>query len=232
MLIYVMLPETALITGAYLLGSLPHLSFLARLRRVDLNGDFHQTLWEKGGKTLAIIGIIGEFSKGIIPVLVGKALDFGILYIALAGVAAVAGQMWPVFKKFDGEKGNSIALAMVFALSWQPALIGMVPVLTSLLFRTVPRILGNKEARRPVVGGPYSRSLPVGMFLCFLVLPLAAWWLDEPPEITWSLAALFVLIIARRLTAGLMADLKASDDITSVLVNRLLFDRSAVNWRQ
>jgi glycerol-3-phosphate acyltransferase PlsY len=227
-----MLPGIALIAGGYLIGSLPHLILLARFRRVSLDGDYHQTLWNKGGKTLAVIGIIGEFSKGVIPVLVGIALDFEIIYIAIAGVAAVVGQMWPVFNRFDGEKGNSIALAMVFALVWQPALIGLVPLIISLVFRTAPRLFGKAGDRQPVVGGNYSKSLPVGMFLCFLVLPLAAWWLDEPPEITWSLGALFILmIIVRRLTAGLIADLKSSDKISGILINRLLFDRSTVDWR-
>jgi hypothetical protein len=227
-----MLPGIALIAGGYLIGSLPHLTLLARFRRVSLDGDFHQTLWSKGGKTLAVIGIIGEFSKGVIPVLVGKALDFEIIYIAIAGVAAVVGQMWPVFNRFDGEKGNSIALAMVFALAWQPALIGLVPLIISLVFRTAPRLFDKEEDRQPIVGGNNSKSLPVGMFLCFLALPLAAWWLDEPPEITWSLAALFILmIIIRRLTAGLIVDLKSSDKISGILINRLLFDRSRVDWR-
>ena len=80
---------------------------------------------------------------------------------------------WPVFNKFDGEKGNSIAIAMVFTLSYETALVGMIPVLISLLFRTAPRLFAKDGGKQPIVGGSYSRSLPVGMFLCFLVLPLA-----------------------------------------------------------
>ena len=228
-----MLAEIVLIAGAYLLGSLPHLTLLARLRRVNLNGDFHQTLWNKGGKSVAVIGILGEFSKGIIPVLIGKALDFEPVFVALAGLAAVVGQMWPVFHRFDGEKGNSIALAMVFALSYQVALVGIVPVLISLLVRTLPRILARSREKQPIVGGPYSRSLPVGMFLGFLVLPPAAWYFGESPAVVWTLVALFVLmIIIRRLTAGLAADLKSGRDIKTMLLNRLLYDRSTVSWRR
>ena len=224
-----MLADTTLILGAYLLGSVPHLSLLARLRQVDLKGDFHQDLWNKAGKSLGIIGIIGEFVKGIVPVLVGKALGFDIIIIAVAGLATVSGQMWPIFSKFDGEKGNSIALAMVFALSYQPALVGIVPGILSLLIRIVPRL--RSKAKQSVIGGPYSRSLPVGMFVCFLLLPFAGWYFDEPQEIIWSLAALFVLIISRRLTAGLTADLKSGQDIKSILIKRLIYDRATVSWR-
>ncbi len=225
-----MLADTALILGAYLLGSVPHLSLLARLRHVDLSGDFHQALWNKGGKSLGVIAILGEFAKGIVPVLAGRALGFDVIIIAAAGLAAVIGQMWPVFSKFDGEKGNSIAVAMVFALSYQPALVGIVPVILSLLIRTVPRL--RSKVKQPVVGGPYSRSLPVGMFVCFLLLPFAGWYFDEPREIIWSLAALFVLIITRRLTAGLTADLKSGQDTKSILIKRLIYDRATTSWRQ
>ena len=50
-----MLAEIALIAGGYFLGSVPHLSFLSRIRRIDLNGDYHQTLWNEGGKIVARI---------------------------------------------------------------------------------------------------------------------------------------------------------------------------------
>jgi glycerol-3-phosphate acyltransferase PlsY len=228
-----MLADIALIAGAYLLGSLQHLSLLARLRRVELNGDFHQSLWREGGKWPAVIGVLGEFSKGVIPVLAGKALGFDIAVVAVAGLAAVAGQMWPVFNRFDGEKGNSVAIAMVFALAYQPALVGLVPVLVSLLVRTAPRLSGKSRDKQPVIGGAYSRSLPVGMFLCFLLLPFAAWYFGEPAAVIWILAALFVLmIIIRRLTAGLITDLKSGQAVGGILLNRLLYDRAAVSWRQ
>jgi glycerol-3-phosphate acyltransferase PlsY len=165
-----------------------------------------------------------------VPVLAGKALGFDVIIIASAGLATVIGQMWPVFSKFDGEKGNSIGLAMVFVLSYQPALVSIVPIVLSLLIRTAPR-LGSKT-KQPVIGRSYSRSLPVGMFVCFLLLPFAAWYFDEPQEIIWILAALFVLIITRRLTAGLTADLKSGQDTKSVLLMRLIFDRATVSWRQ
>ena len=104
-----MAADIALIVGAYLLGSVPQLSLLARLRRVNLDGDFHQSLWDRGGQAIAVLGVIGEFAKGIIPVLVGKGLDFDILVVALAGLAAVCGQMWPVFSRFDGDATAAVS---------------------------------------------------------------------------------------------------------------------------
>src|SRR4030042_5663309 len=112
-----MWPEVLLIPGAYILGSVPHLLLLAKLRHVELGGDFHQELWYKAGKVTGVLGVVGEFVKGILPVLIGKALDFNIVIVAGAGLAAVCGQMWPGFWKFAGEKGNSIGLAMSMALA-------------------------------------------------------------------------------------------------------------------
>jgi hypothetical protein len=44
---------------------------------------------------------------------------------------------------------------------------------------------------------------------------------------TWAFLAAFVAIIIRRLTAGLGEDLKtATTSIRSILINRLLYDRS------
>jgi len=224
----------ALIIGSYLLGSTPHLSLLARLRHVDLNGDFHQSLWYRGGRVIAIVGILGEFSKGVIPILVGKGLDFNLLVVALAGLAAVCGQMWPISSRFDGEKGNSVALPMAIALTPKPALIALVPVAISILFRTVPRLIkSSKSTKEPVFGGSYSRSLPLGMAITFFILPLVSWWLGEPLEIVLCYTALFVLmIIVRRITAGLRSDLRESRNIRGIVIKRFLYDRATKQWRK
>ena len=229
-----MLADAALILGSYLLGSAPHLSFLAKLRHVDLDGDFHQNLWYKAGKTFGVIGILGEFAKGVTPILVGNSLDFSLTIVAIAGLAAVCGQMWPIFSKFDGEKGNSIALAMVITLIPKPALIAVVPVIIALIIRVLTRLITKSASSgdRAIIGGSYSRSLPLGMAICFLILPLTSWYLGEPTEIIWCCTFLFVLIMIRRLTAGLRSDFKVSNDIRGIVIKRLLYDRAATMWRQ
>ena len=180
------------------------------------------------------MGVIGEFVKGILPVLAGALLGYDILVIAAAGLAAVCGQMWPVFSRFDGEKGNSIAIAMMIALTPVPGLISLIPTIVSLLIRTTPRVIARirKSGESSIVGGPYSHSLPVGMFVCFLILPFVSWYLEEPVEIVWAYSLLFLLIMTRRLTAGIKEDLKTGEDIGGILLRRLLFDRSTAGWRK
>ncbi|MCJ7605634.1 MAG: glycerol-3-phosphate acyltransferase [Dehalococcoidales bacterium] len=223
--------DFALVAGAYLFGSLPHLPFMARLYGVKLDGDFHQELWYRAGRFVGVLGVIGEFIKGVTPVLVARALDFDTLIVVLAGVAAVCGQMWPVFARFDGEKGNSIAVAVMFALAPVPAAYALTFVIIALIVRLTPRIRARSSGQR-IIGGSYSRSLPLGRFACFLSLPILSWALGEPMETVWGLAGLFVLMIGvRRLTAGLKRDLRESRDIRGILLRRLLYDRSTVTWR-
>jgi glycerol-3-phosphate acyltransferase PlsY len=226
--------DALLIPGAYLLGSMPHLILLAKMRHIKLEGDFHQELFRRAGRTIGVIGVVGEFIKGALPVLVGKALGLHIAIVAGAGLAAVCGQMWPVFSRFDGEKGNSIGLGMVMAFTPVSCLIALITVIIALLIRTAPRLIhkGRLRGGKPLFGGQYSRSLPLGMAVYFLILPFVAWSRGEPRETVWCLGALFVLIMVRRLTAGLRDDLKTSNDVKAILMRRLLYDRATMEWRQ
>lgn len=223
--------DAVYVLGAYLLGSLPQLFALAKLRRVRLDGDFHMSLWQRAGLALAIVGILLEFIKGALSIFIGRWLGFDITVIAVAGVAAVCGQMWPVFQKFDGEKGNTIGLAMAAALSFQAIIFGIIPVAIGAAVRTVPRIFSRSSKRVSIFGGPNSLGLPLGMFFGFLVLPVASWWLNHPLAVTWAFIATFLLILIRRLTAGISSDLKICSDWKRIFWGRLLLDRGISKYR-
>lgn len=223
--------DAVYVLGAYLLGSLPQLFALAKLRRVHLDGDYHMSLWQRAGLALAIVGILLEFAKGALSVFIGRWLGFDLTVIAIAGVAAVCGQMWPVFQKFDGEKGNTIGLAMAAALDFQSIIFGIIPVVIGAAVRTAPRIFGRSSKSTSIFGGPNSLGLPLGMFIGFLILPMASWWLNHPPAVTGAFAATFILIVIRRLTAGIRNDLKISSDWKRIFWGRLLLDRGISQYR-
>jgi|GEM_PF-233813 len=224
--------SAVLVIGAYLLGSTPHLIALARLKGVELEGDLHASIWQKAGKSLAIIGIIGEFLKGIVPVILGNLFNFDLAITASAGLAAVCGQMWPVFGRFDGEKGNTIGLAMATALTTWAMAFAIIPLAIGAGIRTFSRIFCRSKTGqgKPVFGGPSSNSLPLGMFLTFLILPFVCWFLKQPPQLIAASAVLFVLIIVRRLTAGLSADLKTNCPKPEILLMRIFLDRPATDY--
>lgn len=222
--------EAVLVVGSYLLGSVPFMHMMARRKGVDLGEfeDSHIAMWREVGRLQGFMGVMLDFTKGFSVVLVARAVGFAPGWVALAGVAAVGGQMWPVFMKFDGEKGNSIGLAMSGALATGAMLIGLVPITTGFLVRTVPRFRRKEQTmdEKLKFGGPPSNSLPLGMAIGFAVMPLAAWGLGHRWEIIMALAGLFALIILRRATAGIREDWREPSDRGRMLLNRVLYDRA------
>ena len=233
--------DVALVIGAYLLGSLPYMLLLGRARGFDLSQeeDLHMALWRKVGRREGLSGVLVDVLKGVIPIIIGIILDFHLAIIVSAGVAALAGQMWPVFRKFDGERGNTTGLGVLLTLTlgltlteaphaYLVLVIALIPTIIGFLIRTVPRFMasGQTLSERFMLGGPASNSLPLGIAIGFAVAPLSSWCLKQPLEMTLGLAAIFVAIMVRRLTVGLGADLKTTTSVRSILINRLLYDRS------
>jgi len=224
--------ETVLIAGAYLLGSFPFIYLLGRLRGIDLReyDDMHIAMWHHVGRFEAFIGAFFDFAKGVIAVLAARAADFDTGWVAFAGVAAVAGQMWPVFMKFKGEKGNTTGLAMTATLATITMFLSLIPATIGFFVRTIPRLMNRSQPvdERLKLGGPPSRSLPLGVALTFAVMPLSAWGMGQPSEVIAALGALFVLIMIRRLTENIVEDIHRPSGKKSILVNRLLYDRGKV----
>ena len=225
-----MWPEFWLILGSYLLGSLPIVYAIGWLRGVDLREaeDAHITLWRDVGRLEGLVGILTDMAKGAIPVLVALELGFDHLWVALGGLAAVIGLMWPVFLKFDGEKANTAGLGMSAALAPLPLLYALIPMLIGALIRTMPRLLNSTESvnERLKLGGPPSLAISLGLLIGFATLPLSSWLLGKPMEITLVLVALFVVIVIKRLTADVRKDLRGAENKRSILLNRFLFDHS------
>jgi len=225
--------EIAFAFGAYILGSFPLMYLMGRLHGIDLREyeDMHIATWRNVGRVQGFIGVIFDFAKGVIAVLIAReVLHFSDGWVAVAGVTAVAGQMWPVFLKFDGEKGNSTGLAMSGALATYAMLIVLIPVTIGFAIRTIPRFRQKDQtvSDKLKFGGPPSLSLPLGMAIAFAVLPLAAWLVGQPLEVVYAFGALSVLILIRRLTAGLSEELRQPSWNNTILLNRLLFDRSEI----
>jgi len=226
--------KVALIIGSYILGSFPLLYLLGRLHGVDLRkyDDMHIALWRHVGRVEGFVGVTFDFAKAVIVVLLARNVGgFDPGWVACAGVAAVAGQMWPVFLKFDGERGNSIGLAMSGALATYAMLLSLVPVIIGAAVRTIPRLRQRNQtlSEKLRFGGPPSLSLPLGMAGAFAVMPLAAWGVGQPREVVFAFVGLFVMIMLRRLTAKLREDLRKPTWKNRMLLNRLLFDRSEIS---
>lgn len=104
------------------------------------------------GKKLAILVLLGDFIKGVIPVLLARwFLPIDLLgWIALA---AFLGHLFPVFFGFRGGKGVATGLGGVFVLSWPLglALLGTW-ILVALIFRYSSLAAIIASAMMPVYG--------------------------------------------------------------------------------
>jgi len=223
-----MLIDFAAITAAYFIGALPHLYAMCKLRRISTTGDLHINLWQGAGPLWGLAAVLFDVLKGAAAIWMGRLLGLDLAIIAACGLAAVAGQMWPVFARFDGEKGNTTGLGMALALAWPVTLIAIIPALVGLVSKLV-RLLKIKNQplrKRFKSGAGQSDALPVGVALALVILPVAAWLLGEPAEVVYGFVVLLVIIMLRRLTQGLGQDIKNKRDLKSVLINRLLYDRS------
>jgi glycerol-3-phosphate acyltransferase PlsY len=229
---------TVLMLCAYLIGSFPYMLLLSRAKgfNIAVGEDYHLSVWRKIGRVEGASGVAVDVIKGILPVVVGFMFDFTLVVIVCAGVAAVIGQMWPIFQKFNGEKGNTTGGGMVLALTMflgNNALlvlcICVLCFLTGFLVRTIPRFRGKGQTldEKMKFGGPVSNGMPLGMLAGFAVMPPASCLLNQPLEMTLALAAMFTAIVIRRLTANLGKDLRMPQTgISQILVNRFLYDRS------
>ena len=110
----------------YLLGSISTGVLLSKLlRNSDIrsqgSGNSGTTnMLRVHGRGMALLTFIGDLLKGIIAVLVGKALVGGSLGGLLGVVGAVLGHSYPIFFGFKGGKGIATGFgALLFVFPWQ-----------------------------------------------------------------------------------------------------------------
>lgn len=89
-----------------------------------------------GGKKAAIIALIGDTLKGVIPVLIAKWYGLNNLGLALVAFAAFLGHLYPIFFHFKGGKGVATAFGCLIALDVKIGLaIGTTWLIMAFLFR-------------------------------------------------------------------------------------------------
>jgi acyl phosphate:glycerol-3-phosphate acyltransferase len=128
---------TILIILAYLMGSIASAILVCKLfglddPRRDGSGNPGATnVMRLHGKKAAILTLAGDVLKGLVPVLIAKALDSSELIIALCGLAAFLGHLFPIFFGFKGGKGVATLIGILFATHW---ILGLAYVLSWLFF--------------------------------------------------------------------------------------------------
>lgn len=135
--------DTTFILFAYLMGSLSTAIIYCKIiglpdPRSQGSGNPGATnVLRFGGKKTAVIVLLGDLLKGLIPVLLAKWLGFSSVTIAWVGLAAFLGHLYPVFFRFQGGKGVATALGVLLGISgW----IGLFVLMTWLLVAFISRL--------------------------------------------------------------------------------------------
>jgi glycerol-3-phosphate acyltransferase PlsY len=200
----------ALIGFGYFLGALPFSVALAAAHGLDPSNesDLLPAVRRSAGWPQATAVVVVDIAKGVFPVLLGFGFSLPVGAVALAGVAAVVGHMWPPLRGY-GENGNRTGLGVIIVLLLlYQSHLGLL----SIVFFAVGAALR-------------SWVLPLSVLVGFAAAPLLCWLEGGQPGLTAGVALVFVAIVVRRLTVGVSRDLAVGTRMGPVLLRRLLLDQ-------
>ena len=127
--------QTALaIVFAYLLGSVSFAVLVSKLMGLPDPHTYGSknpgatNVLRTGSKVAALLTLIGDSCKGAVAVLLAIAFVTTVpVELALVGLAAFLGHLYPVFHRFQGGKGVATAAGVLLALDWR---VGVGTLLT------------------------------------------------------------------------------------------------------
>jgi len=108
---------------AYLLGSVSTGVVVARVlglqdpRETGSKNPGATNLLRYGGKAAAALTLVGDILKGVVAILIARAVTDDAVILALVGLAVFIGHLWPAFFGFRGGKGVATALGVWLALN-------------------------------------------------------------------------------------------------------------------
>jgi glycerol-3-phosphate acyltransferase PlsY len=133
------LPVLAVL-AAYIVGSLSFAVIVSRLmglsdpRTYGSKNPGATNVLRSGSKPAAVVTLLLDAAKGWLPVALiawyGKAWGLEEGTLAMAGLAAFLGHLFPVFFRFQGGKGVATALGVLFGIHWG---LGLATALTWLI---------------------------------------------------------------------------------------------------
>jgi glycerol-3-phosphate acyltransferase PlsY len=134
-----LLPALAVV-AAYLVGSLSFAVIVSRVmglndpRTYGSKNPGATNVLRSGSKPAAVVTLLLDAAKGWLPVALvawyGKAWGLQEGTLAMVGLAAFVGHLFPVFFRFQGGKGVATALGVLFGIHWG---LGLATALTWLI---------------------------------------------------------------------------------------------------
>ena len=168
--------------GGYLLGSVSSAVLVSKLmglpdpRQSGSGNPGATNVLRLGNKPAAALTLLGDVLKGVLPVLIAKYLDAGTTGIALAGLGAFLGHLFPVFFGFAGGKGVATSLGIFLALN--------------------PLIAGSQVALWALMALVFRYS-SVAALVTALATPILLFWQMDDPVLTGFGIILAALLVFR-----------------------------------
>lgn len=193
MLIGEIMLEGLFVLFAYLAGSVSSAIIVCRIMglpdpREQGSGNPGATnVMRIGGKKAAGITLLGDMLKGLLPVYLAKILGMPVDALALIGLAAFLGHLYPVFFGFKGGKGVATSVGVLLGFSWA---LGFAVIATWLLIYKISKISSLSALIASSLSSAY------------------AWYIVESPGLVGSCVLMTVLLLWRhksniqRLLAG------------------------------
>ncbi len=116
---------------AYILGSIPCGILIARLYRIDIRqvgskNPGATNVLRAVGKKPALFTLLGDLSKGMAAVSLGKVFFSSPAMAAIMGLLAIIGHDWSIFSQFRGGKGVATSLGVFLILAPYAVLIALL----------------------------------------------------------------------------------------------------------
>ena len=175
--------NTILFAGlAYLVGSFSTAIITCKILGIDdprqtgSNNPGATNVLRYGGKKAAIITLLGDMLKGLIPVLIAVQLQATMLTIALTGLFALLGHVFPIYYGFKGGKGVATFYGVILGINWQ---LGLIAITIWLVVAALFKIS--------------SLSALVSIF----ITPFALWYFSPSIELTSAVALMSIIVFWR-----------------------------------
>lgn len=163
----------------YLMGSVPYGMIVARVMRLGNlrqigSGNIGATnVLRTGSKAAAALTLLFDAGKGVVAVLLARALA-GDDAAQVAALAAFVGHCYPVWLSFKGGKGVATFLGLWLALDWR---VGVACCLTWLVAAAIWRISSLGALAAAALSTTWVMILTDGStFLLGVVLTLLIYW--------------------------------------------------------
>ena len=110
---------------SYLIGSINFAYVVSYFKKTDISqlgsgNPGTSNVMRNFGKKFAVIVLLGDVLKGLIPVIFLSTSSNAILY----GALAIVGHIYPIFYKFKGGKGVATFFGVYIALNFQNSING------------------------------------------------------------------------------------------------------------